>query len=66
MFCGSFATQWGIGVVVDASRAALGLDFAGALKLAFALSLTLYALAYAWFAWGWRRHADAACATVAA
>jgi MFS family permease len=66
MFCGSFATQWGIGVVVDTSRAALGLDFAGALKLAFALFLTLYVLAYAWFAWGWRRHADVARATVAA
>ena len=56
MFCGSFATQWGIGIIVDASRATLGLEVAGALKLAFTVSLTLYALAYAWFAWGWRRH----------
>jgi hypothetical protein len=44
----------------------LGLDIAGALKLAFAVSLALYALAYAWFAWGWRRHAGVVRASAAA
>ncbi len=29
MFARGFATQWGIGVVVDAARAALGLDASG-------------------------------------
>jgi len=56
MFGGSFAAQWGIGVVVDAARAALGLDTAAGLRLAFAIILALYVLAYAWFAYGWRRH----------
>ena len=57
MFVGSFAAQWGIGVVVDAARARLGLGVAGGLHLAFAIALALYAAAFAWFAWGWRRHA---------
>ena len=65
MFGGSFATQWGIGVVVDAARAGLGLDIAGGLKLAFAAALLLYGLAYAWFAWGWRRHAAVVPAAIA-
>jgi hypothetical protein len=60
MFTSSFATQWGIGVVVDAARAALGIDVAGALRLAFALVLAADALALVWFAFGWRRHALAA------
>ncbi len=59
MFAGSFAAQWGIGVVVDAARVALGLDAAGGLRFAFALVLALYVLSYAWFARGWRRHARA-------
>jgi MFS family permease len=56
-FAGSFAAQWGIGVVVEAARAAFGLDLANGLRLALASVLVLYAAALAWFAWGWRRHA---------
>lgn len=59
MFTSSFATQWGIGVVIDIARTALGLDTAGALRLAFALVLAADTLALAWFAFGWSRHADA-------
>ena len=66
MFCGSFSAQWGIGVIVDAARAGLGVDIAGGLKLAFGVALVLYVLAFAWFAWGWRRHAGVVRATVAA
>ena len=54
-FTGSFAVQWGIGLVVDGARAALGLDAAGGLKLAFALLLALSVATLAWFAVGWRR-----------
>jgi MFS family permease len=57
MFAGGFVAQWGIGLVVDAARAGLGLDTAGGLRIAFAFVLALDALAYAWFAWGWRRQA---------
>ena len=60
MFTSSFATQWGLGVVVDVARAALGIDVAGALRLAFALVLAADVLALAWFVLGWRRHAVAA------
>jgi predicted MFS family arabinose efflux permease len=56
MFGGSFAMQWGVGVIVDIARASLGLDTAAGLRLAFAFALALYLLAYGWFAWGWRRH----------
>jgi predicted MFS family arabinose efflux permease len=59
MFVGSFATQWGVGVVAEAARAGLGLDRAGGLRLAFALVLALDVLTYAWFVYGWRRHARA-------
>ena len=55
MFIGSFATQWGVGLVVDGARAALGLDTADGLKLAFALALLLNVATLAWFAVGWRR-----------
>ena len=65
-FTGSFAAQWGIGVIVDAARSVLGLDLAGGLRLAFAVVLALYILGYAWFAWGWRRHAGVTRATAAA
>jgi predicted MFS family arabinose efflux permease len=65
MFGGGFVAQWGIGLVVDAARAALGLDIAGGLRLAFAIVLALDALAYAWFAWGWRRYAVHVDAVVA-
>lgn len=57
MFAGGFAAQWGIGLIVDAARAGLGVDIAGGLRLAFALVLTVDVLAYAWFVWGWRRQA---------
>ena len=60
LFSSSFAAQWGIGVVVDTARAALGIDIAGALRLAFALVLAADTLALAWFAFGWSRHADVA------
>jgi MFS family permease len=55
LFSGSFAAQWGIGLVVDAARAALGVDTAGGLKLAFSIVLVLELAALAWFAWGWKR-----------
>ena len=57
MFIGSFSWQWGIGIVVDAARSGFGLGVAAGLKLAFALALLLYAAAFAWFVWGWRKHA---------
>jgi hypothetical protein len=56
-FGGGFIAQWGIGLVVDEARAGFGLNAAGAFKFAFALVLALDVLSYAWFAWGWRRHA---------
>ena len=65
MIGGSFAMQWGSGLVIDAARAALGLDLAGGLKLAFAVALALYVLSFGWFAWGWREHAGAARAVPA-
>ena len=64
-FGGGFVAQWGIGLVVDAARAALHIDAAGGLKIAFSLVLLLDLLSYAWFAWGWRRHASLAQAPVA-
>lgn len=57
MFGGGFAAQWGIGLLVDAARAAAGVDAAGGLEAAFGLVLALQVITYAWFAWGWRRHA---------
>jgi predicted MFS family arabinose efflux permease len=60
MFGGGFAAQWGIGVVVDAARAMLGLGVADGLRIAFALALAFVVLAYLWFAWGWKRHAAVA------
>src|SRR5262249_36128812 len=39
LFSCSFPTQWGIGIVVDASRAAFGTDIAGGLRIAFILVL---------------------------
>jgi MFS family permease len=60
MFSGSFAMQWGIGLVVDAARSRLGIDTGAALELAFTLVLVVEFLACGWFAFGWRRHAVAA------
>jgi MFS family permease len=58
MFTGSFATQWGIGVIVDAARATLDVDTASALRLAFATMLALDAATVVWFAAKWRVHAS--------
>ena len=55
MFLSSFAIQWGIGLVVDATHVGLGYDTAAGLELAFAVVLGLDVLTLAWFAWGWRR-----------
>ena len=57
MFGGSFSAQWGIGLLVDAARIALGVDTAGGLRLAFALVLALDLAAFGWLLLGWRRHA---------
>jgi predicted MFS family arabinose efflux permease len=62
MFAGSFAMQWGIGLIVDAAHTGLGYDTAGGLKLAFAVVLTLNLATLAWFALGWRRQATRAFA----
>jgi MFS family permease len=59
MFSCSFAMQWGIGIVIDATRSAFGVDAVGALRIAFVMVLAADALALAWFAFGWRRHANA-------
>jgi len=65
MFSGSFAMQWGIGIVVDAARSRLRIDSAGALELAFTIVLVLDVLAYGWFVRGWRRYAIAVPAEAA-
>ncbi len=57
MFGGSFVVQWGIGIVVDVTRGAFGLDTAGGLRVAFAAVLACYTLAFLWFILGWKRHA---------
>jgi len=57
MFIGSFLTQWGVGVIIDAVRGAPGNSSAGGLEIAFAIVLALHWLTYAWFVFGWRRHA---------
>lgn len=56
MFGGSFATQWGIGIVMDLGQAS-GMDAAGGLRRAFLLVLGVNVLALAWFYRGWTRHA---------
>jgi MFS family permease len=66
MFTTTFAVQWGIGAVADAVRAAFGLDLAGGLRAAFALIVVAEAIAYAWFALGWRRHTTVAALASAA
>jgi hypothetical protein len=55
MFAGSFAIQWGMGLVIDAARAWLGFDTADGLRLAFGIALAFDLAALCWFAWGWRR-----------
>lgn len=66
MFSGSFAVQWGIGLVVDAARAMYALDTAGGLRVAFAVVLGAYALAFLWFIRGWKRHGAAAAVAAVA
>jgi len=66
MFGGSFAVQWGIGLVVDAARVAYGLDTAGGLRVAFAAVSVCYALSFAWFLRGWKRYGRILPATVSA
>ena len=56
MFSTTFAVQWGIGAVADAARTAFALDLADGLRTAFSLLIVAEAIAYAWFALGWRRH----------
>jgi MFS family permease len=63
MFSGSFLTQWGIGLAVDAARAAWALDAAGGLRAAFAIVFVGDVITYLWFVRGWRQfgvHAPAA------
>jgi MFS family permease len=57
MFGCSFVAQWGIGVTVDVARASLGYDTAAGLRLAFGVCLAIYALAFLWFFYGWKRYA---------
>jgi MFS family permease len=66
MFVGSFAAQWGIGVIVEAARAHLGLATPGALRLAFGSMFALITVAFGWFVLGWRRHAPLVRANVPA
>ncbi|HVE49842.1 MAG TPA: MFS transporter [Casimicrobiaceae bacterium] len=62
MFAGSFATQWGIGLLVDIAGVSLGAETATGLTYAFGLVLILYLAALAWFAIGWRRFAPSVAA----
>jgi MFS family permease len=57
MFSTTFAVQWGIGAIADAMRVAFGLNLAGGLRVAFTAVFVAEAIAYLWFAFGWRRHA---------
>ena len=56
MFVGSFAAQWGIGIVVDLVRTMFAFDEAGGLRVAFAVIVVGNVATYAWFAYGWKRH----------
>jgi MFS family permease len=58
MFGGSFVLQWGIGLVAEAARVQLGYDNTDGLRLAFGIVLAGNVLTYAWFLFGWRRHAS--------
>ena len=57
MFGGSFAAQWGIGVIADMARVLGGASVADGLRVAFLVVLAATALAYLWFVVGWRRYA---------
>jgi len=56
MFGGSFAAQWGIGVVADMARVLGDMSVAEGLHVAFVVVLVLTAAAYLWFVAGWKRH----------
>jgi len=66
MFSGSFAIQWGIGLIVDAVRIGYGLDTAGGLRVAFAAVTVGYALSFLWFLRGWKRYSQVGPAPVPA
>ena len=55
MFIGSFATQWGVGVVVDTARSMSGVDSATGLRYAFALVLLFDVATLVWFFRHWKR-----------
>jgi MFS family permease len=55
MFSTTFVVQWGIGAIADAARIAFG-DLGSGLRVAFAVVFVAEAIAYLWFALGWRRH----------
>jgi MFS family permease len=55
MFIGSFATQWGVGGVVDAVRSVSGANGVDGLRIAFALVLMLDLATLVWFFRGWKR-----------
>lgn len=56
MFVGSFVTQWGIGVVVDATRLAWGLTTGEGLRVAFVAILAGDIVTFFWFLRGWKRY----------
>lgn len=58
MFGGSFVAQWGIGLVAETAATHLGYNMASGLRLAFMLVIAGNLLAFAWFLYGWRRHAS--------
>lgn len=57
MFVGSFAAQWGIGLIIDATRVPGTTGSGAGLRNAFAVVLACHALTYVWFLAGWGRHA---------
>jgi len=57
MFVGSFAAQWGIGLIIDATRGHGQTGSGVGLRTAFAVVLACHVLTYVWFLAGWRRHA---------
>jgi len=65
MFAGSFAVQWGIGMIADAARALTGASVADGLRVAFAIVIVCYAATFVWFLRGFRRYGVARPALVA-